>query len=357
MVNVLSIEVLADLIKRHTLTQFILDLMQEIRGDYGRWQAFYKMLKPQLNHQNNTLEIESIADQEFFAHKYINTQVNSTLTNMPTCIATGQLSQVQNGTPIFISEMTTLSALRSAATSALASDLLSNMDAKNIAIIGTGAQSEFQILSHCLIRDVETVKYYDTDSAAMIRFYRNMKNYHFKLIPGESLEDTVIDADIIIITTSDNGSIQPQLMQNWIKPGAHINSFGVKKFGQTALDPQLISSSKYVVEHKGQSELEGEIQNFHQNEKDLLIYAELWELINGLKPLRENNTEITIFDTINYVLGDFSVLKFTHKLCEKYQMGRVMNLVPPLANPKNLFSVLNLSHDASLETTFFGNSH
>ncbi len=357
MVNVLSIEVLADLIKRHTLTQYLLDLMQEIRGDYSRWHEFYRMLKPQLKSQNNTIEIESISDQKFFAHKYINTQSNSSLSSMPTCIATGQLSKVQDGSPIFISEMTTLSALRSAATSALASDLLSNMDAKNIAIIGTGAQSEFQILAHCLIRDVETVKYYDTDPNAMIRFYRNMKNYHFRLIPGESAKDTVLDADIIIVTTSDNGSLQVQLKQEWIKSGAHINAFGVKKLGQTALDPSLIMNSKLVVEHKEQSQLEGEIQNFHQNEKQLLIYAELWELINGFKPLRINNTEITIFDTVNYVLGDFSVLKFTHKLCEKYQMGRVMNLVPPLANPKNLFSVLNLSHDSSLETTFFGNGH
>jgi len=296
-----------------------------------------------------------IADKEYFSYKYVNGHPgNPSDNNKQTVVATGQLSKVSDGYPLFISEMTTLTALRTAATSALASDLLARKDAKTIAMIGTGAQSDFQILAHCLVRDIDTVRYHDIDANAMIRFYGNMHGYDFKLVACESNEEAVKDADIIIVCTACKNHVDV-IKEEWVKPGVHINGLGGDCPGKTEIEKSLLPKAKVVVEYFEQSFFEGEIQRFSEKEAKDIVYAELWELITDQKAGRENDEEITLFDSVGFAIEDFSVLKMTYELCEKYQMGRVMNMIPPLNNPKNLFSVLRLSSDSSMESPFFSN--
>ncbi|MDE5020917.1 ornithine cyclodeaminase, partial [Francisella tularensis subsp. holarctica] len=77
---------------------------------------------------------------------------------------------------LLISEMTILTALRTAAATILATDYLARKDSKTMALIGTGAQSEFQTIAHKLIRPIHTVRYFDTDPQAMKKYANNMKD-------------------------------------------------------------------------------------------------------------------------------------------------------------------------------------
>ncbi len=90
------------------------------------------------------------------------------------------------------------------------------------------------------------------------------------------------------------------------------------------------------MENLAQTKLEGEIQQ-HPN---LEIYAELWEIINGHKPGRQNNNEIFIFDSVGFALEDYTILNYVYQLATQLNLGQDLNLIPQLPNPKNLFSLI-----------------
>ncbi len=100
-----------------------------------------------------------------------------------------------------------------------------------------------------------------------------------------------------------------------------------------------------MVEFFEQSFIEGEIQRFTREEAKKIVYAELWQLISGEKQSRVTDNEITAFDSVGFALEDFSVLKLTYQLAEKYNIGVPMNMIPALKNPKDLFSVLSSGID------------
>jgi len=125
--------------------------MIKIRQDFLRWDEFKKIPRPVLYVENGVLEIMPICDNEYYAYKYVNCHPKNPFNQLMTVVSTAQLATVDDGYPLLISEMILLTALCTAATSALATDLLANKNAKTIAVIGTCAQSEFQGLAYTLI--------------------------------------------------------------------------------------------------------------------------------------------------------------------------------------------------------------
>ncbi|MFZ2404598.1 MAG: ornithine cyclodeaminase, partial [Methylobacter sp.] len=70
--------------------------------------------------------------------------------------------------------------------------------------------------------------------------------------------------------------------------------------------------------------------------------AELWELVCKNKPGRQNNHEITLFDSVGFALEDYSILRVVYELAKEHQLGTESDLIPELNDPKNLFGLLNL---------------
>ncbi|MCF6776321.1 ornithine cyclodeaminase [Thiotrichales bacterium 19X7-9] len=346
MVTILSVEALAKLIHRHGLKAFFMDLMQALREDFARWQAFDKMPRPAFHVPGGVIELMPVADDALFTFKYVNGHPNNPLSNKQTVVATGQLSRIEDGYPLLISEMTTLTALRTAATAAIASDLLARENASVLTLIGTGAQSDFQVLAHLLVRDIKEVRYFDTDPKAMDRFERNMKSYDIQLTRCDSHKQAVEGADIITVCTACKKHVDV-IKDEWVKPGVHINGLGGDCPGKTELELSILHRSKTVVEYFDQSFIEGEIQRFTHKEAETKVYAELWELITNQKPARTSEDEITLFDSVGIALEDFSALRLTYQLLQQYQIGEVVNMIPPLEDPKDLFSVLKNTENLS----------
>lgn len=344
MIKVISVDELTQLIHKHGLRRYLVDLMAMLKADFLRWQEFDKIPRPAFHVPDGVIELMPIADKELFAYKYVNGHPKNPLQNKQTIVATGQLSQVSDGQPVLISEMTVLTALRTAATSALATDYLARKDAKTLALIGTGAQSDFQALAAAIVRDIKTIRYHDIDHEAMHRFEKNMQAYDFELVPCQSNEEAVKEADIITVCTACKAHAVV-IKGSWIKPGVHINGLGGDCPGKTELDKNILPRAKVVVEFFEQSFIEGEIQRFTREEAKKIVYAELWQLISGEKQSRVTDNEITVFDSVGFALEDFSVLKLTYQLAEKYNIGVPMNMIPALKNPKDLFSVLNSGID------------
>lgn len=336
--KIITVESIAELLRRHGFGNFMLDLMRALKRDFARWESFTKMPRPAMHVPGGVLELMPICDNEqYYSYKYVNCHPKNPLTGKMTVVATGQLCRIDTGYPVMFSEMTVLTALRTGATAALATDHMARQNSHVLAIIGTGAQSEFQVKAMQSVRDIREVRFFDIDEDAMGKFGKNMSHAGIKLIPCTSSQQACLSADIITVCTACKAHVDV-VNSAWLKNGVHINALGGDTIGKTELDIQILSQSKIVVEYFDQSFAEGEIQRFSVEEAKRFVFAELHELIVGKKKGRNNNHEITLFDSVGIALEDYSVLRLVYELAQRYGIGEEFCLTPDIANPKDLFS-------------------
>lgn len=339
--KILTTENLAELIKRHGIENYLTDLMQELKSDFSRWDKFTKIPRPAMHVPDGVLELMPVCDETYYSFKYVNCHPKNPVDGLMTVVATGQLSRVDTGYPLMFSEMTILTALRTAATTAIATDLMARKDSHVLAIIGTGAQSEFLVRAIKLVRDITEVRYFDIDPLAMDKFEKNLKNISsFKLVRSNNAEQAVFGADIITTCTACRAEVDV-LKNDWIKDGVHINGLGGDSKGKTELESSILPRSRIVVEYFDQAIEEGEIQRLNKTEAREKVSAELYEIILGKKLGREKETDITLYDSVGIGLEDYSALRFTYVLAEHYNIGEERNFTPVLDNPKDLISLLN----------------
>jgi len=336
MVRIITVDDVRSLIRKITLPVFFKKLMERLQTDFAAWESFEKMPRVATHLDYGVLELMPINNDHFYAFKFVNGHPKNPLKNKLTVSAVGMLADVASGYPLLISEMTLLTAIRTAATSALASKYLARKEAKVLAMIGCGAQSEFQVTAHLAVFPLTQVQYFDIDPAAMEKFAHNLRNEKVKLKACKSIDEALNSADIVITATAAKHHSEI-LHKNNIKAGMHISGIGGDSPGKTEVGKDLLSELKIVVEYFPQTKMEGELQNLSKQD----IYAELWELAANKKPGRENNTEITLFDSVGFALEDYSVLRLVHTLAEGLHIGHMMDMVPDVKNPKNLFTLLD----------------
>ncbi len=342
--KMLSVESVHELLEHHGLDAFLTDLMQALKRDFSRWQSFTNIPRPAMHVPGGVLELMPICDNEqYYTFKYVNCHPKNTLTGLQTVVATGQLSRIDTGYPLIFSEMTILTALRTAATSALATDLLARKNARTLAIIGTGAQSEFQLKGQQLVRDIQEVRYFDIDAKAMDKFQKNIQSASFRAIRCTSAREAVFGADIIIVCTACKANVDV-IKNDWIVPGVHINALGGDTVGKTELELSILSRSKIVVEYFEQSIIEGEIQRLSKSEAKKHVYAQMHELVSSKKKGRTTDAEITLFDSVGIALEDYSALRLAYELAQKYAIGEEQNFTPVMDDPKNLMGSLGLEN-------------
>lgn len=337
--KIITEEILIQLVKQHGLENYLTDLMKVLRQDFSRWHEFNKIPRPSMQVPGGVLELMPICDNNYYTFKYVNCHPKNPQGGLMTVVATGQLSRIDTGYPLMFSEMTLLTALRTSAITALATDLMSRKNSKILAIIGTGAQSEFLVKGINLVRKITEIRYFDIDPLAMDKFEKNLKGSVFKLVRCKNIKEAVKEADIITTCTACKAHVDV-IKNSWITSGVHINGIGGDTVGKTELEFSILSRSKIVVEYFNQCVIEGEIQRLTRKEAKERVHAELHELITGAKSGRDHEDDITLYDSVGVALEDYSVLRFTYELANRYKLGQELNLTPVLANPKNLISVL-----------------
>lgn len=337
--KLITVQDLAQIVNKHGFDNFLLDLIKYLKADFVRWSEFDKSPRYAAHVPGGVLELMPTADKQYFSYKCVNGHPANPFEGKQTVVATGQLNEIKYGYPILLSEMTTLTGLRTAATAVMASDYLAKKDSRVLGLIGTGAQSEFQARALKLVRPIETIRYFDTDPAAMDKFEKNMHDKGFKLVRCNSAEEACNGADVVTVCTACKNHVV--VVDNaWIKAGMHINGLGGDCPGKTELDKDILFRGKVVVEYTEQSMIEGDIQQLTPAEVKQVLHAELWEIINGSKSGRQTDDEVTVFDSVGFAVEDFSVLRLTHDLAHKYGIGHDVDMVPPIKDPKNLISVL-----------------
>lgn len=343
MTQILTLPDLVKLIALHGMQAFYRDLIGYLKEDFSRWNEFHKIPRIAATVPKGIIELMPIWDDRYYSYKYVNGHPQNTQLGHLTVVGFGCLADIASGYPLLLSEMTVLTGLRTAATSALASDLLAKPDVKTAAVIGTGSQSEFQVLAHRVVRPLETIRYFDLDPSALNRFRKNLEGTGLNLVECASAEEAVSGCELIITATAAPGH-QEVIKDAWIKPGVHINGIGGDSPGKTELPLATLKRAKIFVEFTPQTQHEGEIQQLSPQERMRCVQGELWELVTHKKKGRETNEAITLFDSVGFALEDYSALRLVRDLSEQYRIGTQLPLIPELKDPKNLISVLKGHH-------------
>lgn len=333
---VLDVSDIQNMLQRVGLQDFYLQLIDQLEQDFLEWHTFNKSPRYATHFDHGVIELMPCSNQQLYSFKYVNGHPSNTRSGKLCVAAMGLLADVSTGYPIMISEMTLLTAVRTAAVTALGARYLARQNSQVLGIIGCGAQSEFQAMAVMSLFNLREVRIYDIDKHAMKKFSHNLKADFKTITECESAIDAINAADIIITATAAKKAVclfNPQDVQ----AGTHIHAMGGDCPGKTELPGELLKHSKLVVEFSEQSLIEGEIQQLDSTH----IYAELWEIISQLKHGRENDSEITIMDSVGFALEDFSTLKLVYRLAEELKLGKQLELIPELDDPKNLYSLIN----------------
>jgi ornithine cyclodeaminase len=288
------------------------------------------------------IELMPISDGREYSFKYVNGHPKNTAEGLLTVTAFGVLADIRTGYPRLISELTFTTALRTAAMSALAAKWMARPACKVMALIGNGAQSEFQAIAFHDMVGIRELRLYDKDLAATDKLVRNLSMLalpELRIVRCASAAEAVQGADIVTTVTADKRNaviLTPEMVQ----PGMHLNAVGGDCPGKTELhrDILLRPDARIVVEYEPQSRVEGEVQQLDPS----FPVIEFSEVVSESVKARESDRQITIFDSVGFALEDFSALRYLERLHSDNAGSRQeLDLIPALRDPKDLFAELD----------------
>jgi ornithine cyclodeaminase len=314
----------------------IRELADYLEVDFRRWQSFDKSERVANHTPFGVIELMPISDPELYAFKYVNGHPFNPSRGYQTVTAFGVLADVHNGYPVFLAEMTLLTALRTSATSALVARALARSDSSVMAIIGSGSQSEFQAIAFRELLGITSLRIWDTDTASMRKFVRNLEPLGFDIVIAKDGSDAVRGADIITTCTADKTNAVV-LADHDVAPGVHINAIGGDCPGKTELDHAVLERSAVFVEYSPQTRIEGEIQQMDVS----FPVTEVWTVLAGLTAGRTSTEQITVFDSVGFAMEDFSALRYVRDNTAGSPFTQDLDLVADSDDPKDLFGFSN----------------
>ncbi|MGA4554817.1 ornithine cyclodeaminase [Methylorubrum aminovorans] len=323
---------MADLLRREGPEAILRRLIASLRADFLRWPEFDLAPRLASHSAGGVIELMPIADAAFYSFKFVNGHPGNTRLGKQTVVAFGVLADVATGYPLLICEMSVLTALRTAATSALAAYHLARPESRSMALIGTGAQAEFQALAFRLALGIDEIRLFDLDPAAMAKARTHLEGHGLKIVCAKSVDEAVAGADIVTTATADK-TRATILTPDLVEPGQHLNAIGGDCPGKTELHPDIVARARTIVEYEPQSRIEGEIQ---QMPPDYPV-TELWRVLRGDAPGRAGRDEITLFDSVGFALEDLSALRILREIAGP---GPGLDLIPEPDNPKDLFGLV-----------------
>jgi ornithine cyclodeaminase len=331
----LSTQDVSGIVNRLGIADSLRGMANYIHADYLRWQDFDKHARVGNHSALGVIELMPIADASTYSFKYVNGHPSNTRLGLPTVMAFGVLANVENGMPELLSELTLTTAIRTAAMSVVAARVLARPESTRMALIGNGAQSEFQALAFHHLLGIEEIRLFDIDPQATAKLMRNLRHTGLRLRPCASVAEAVRGADIVTTVTADKTSatiVTPDM----IEPGMHINAVGGDCPGKTELHPDVLRRASVFVEYEPQTRIEGEIQ---QMDPDFAVTG-LWQVLNGQRAGRSTAEQVTLFDSVGFALEDFSALRFMRDNARRLGIGQPLALIPALDDPKDLFGYL-----------------
>ena len=335
LVPFVSVDNMMRLVHHVGLDTILIRIADEIENDFLRWDEFDKTPRVASHSDVGVIELMPTSDTEMYGFKYVNGHPKNTFEGLQTVTAFGLLADVQSGYPVLLSEMTLLTALRTAAMSALAAKHLAPKGATTMAMIGNGAQSEFQCRAFQAICGITTVRLYDTDANATAKCTKNLASSGLNVISCTTDQDAVTGADIITTCTADK-QYATILTDNMVGAGVHINAIGGDCPGKTELHKDILHRSDIFVEYPPQTRIEGEIQALDDDHPVI----ELHNVFAGRAQGRKDEKQITLFDSVGFAIEDFSALRTIKDLIIGTDLFDDLDMLADPDDPRDLFGML-----------------
>ena len=281
------------LVRRKGLSACIAGVAERIEREFLRWHDFDKSARLACHSAVGVIELMPIADAREYSFKYVNGHPKNTREGLPTVMAFG------------------------------------------VALIGNGAQSEFQALAFRDGVGVRELRLFDTDPRASAKLASNLAGLGLELRLCASIAEAVRGADIVTTVTADKSNATI-LTPEMIEPGMHLNAVGGDCPGKTELHRRVLEAATVFVEYEPQTRIEGDIQ---QLPADFAV-TEFWQVLAGTHPGRSHAAEVTVFDSVGFALEDYAALAFMRDTAAELGIGETIELVPHSPDPKDLFGIL-----------------
>jgi len=231
------------------------------------------------------------------------------------------LFEAHHGQPVALLEASALTAIRTAAVSAVATGLLAREDAGDLALLGAGEQAASHLEALRLVRPIRRVRVWSRTPGHAQAFAKA-----HDVEAADSVAAAVGGADIICTLT---GARAPILFGRQVSPGVHINAVGACVPSAAEVDTALVAKSRYVVDLRASAEAEageyltareaGAIASDH-------IAAELGEIVAGSKPGRQGDREITLFKSLGLAAEDLAAAQFILDRARSLGVGQSVRL-------------------------------
>ena len=330
-----SVHNMMKLVHHIGIERVLTEMASEIEADFRRWPEFDKTPRIASHSDVGVIELMPTSDGETYGFKYVNGHPANMKRGLQTVTAFGLLADVATGYPVLLSEMTILTALRTAATSAMAAKFLAPTKATTMALIGNGAQAEFQALGFKAICGISEVRLYDIDPAATAKCALNLRDTGLKISQCTTAEDAILGAQIITTVTADK-QYATILTDNMVGSGVHINGVGGDCPGKTELHRDILLRSTIFVEYPPQTRIEGEIQQLAPDHP----VTELWQVITGTAQGRQTAREVTLFDSVGFAIEDFAALRYVRSKLAETGLFTQLDMIADPDDPRDLFGML-----------------
>ncbi|CAN5502787.1 ornithine cyclodeaminase family protein [soil metagenome] len=217
---------------------------------------------------------------------------------IPTHHAMILLFRPETGEPLATMDGRLITEMRTAAVSAVATDLLARREVRTLAILGSGVQAQSHLEALRLVRQFREVRVWSPRHAA--RFARE-----HGVMAVASPAEAVRDAEVIVVATA---ATTPVLQGAWLSPGAHINAVGATRPNWRELDDAVLDMARlYVESREAASQESGDVIASGE------IFAELGEVIGGSKPGRQSEREITLYKSVGVAIEDIVAAELVYR--------------------------------------------
>jgi len=232
------------------------------------------------------------------------------------------LFSAETGELLALMNASAITAIRTAAVSGVATDLLAREDASELAIVGAGVQARTHLLAMAEVRTVKRCRVVSRTLEHATAFVDEMKaQVPFPLEVAGSVEEAVRDADLIATVTNAK---EPVVLREWISPGVHLNVVGSSRPHSREVDTATLAASALFVDRRESTLNEAGDYLFAAREGAVgpdHIRAELGEVLTGEKPGRTSRDEITLFKSLGLAIEDLASASYLYRKAKELNAG------------------------------------
>lgn len=232
---------------------------------------------------------------------------------------TGELRALMNASEI--------TAIRTAAVSAVATRLLAREDAGRLTIVGAGVQARTHLAALALVRTIKDARVVARNFEHAVKLVQEMQpKFPFTIEPVRTNEEAVRGADLIVTATS---SLEPVIDKDWISAGAHINAIGTHSPNSREIDSSTMAAARIFVDRRESALNESGDYLLAAKEGVVTpesIIGEIGELLTGSKSGRTSPGEITLFKSLGLAIEDVACADYLYKKANAENLGTWVNL-------------------------------